>query len=152
VDAILHYENQLPVSLHHLNLHLVPQFPYNNNRTCFYATQALDYLQTHLVNAEIHYVRLFCTYTPTCTCQHLLYCGYFCLDDNSIFLGDFFTISTTRGIVHLPIAFRAPLKSALCWCRRAINTNLRPLPNFFPRIGDAFDPTNSRSASRRQHS
>jgi hypothetical protein len=151
VDTILHYENQLPVLSHHLNLCLVPQFPYGNNQTRFYAAQALDYLQTHLVNGEIHYVRLFRTYTPTCTRQHLLYCGYFRLNDNSIFLGDVFTISTTRGIAHIPTAFRAPLKSALRRCRRAINTNLRPLPNFFPRIGDVFDATNSHPASRRQH-
>jgi hypothetical protein len=151
VNTILHYKNQLPVSSHHLNLRLVPQFPYNNHRTRFFAAQALNYLQTHLVNGKIHYVRLFRTYTPTCTCQHLLYCGYFRLDNNSIFLGDVFTISTARGIAHLLIAFCAPLKSALRRCRYAINTNLRPLSNFFPRIGDAFDATNSCPTSRRQH-
>jgi hypothetical protein len=151
VDTILHYENQLPVSSHHLNLRLVPQFPYDNSQTRFYAAQALDYLQTYLVNGEIRYVRLFRTYTPTCTRQHLLYCGYFRLDDNSIFLGDVFTISTARGIAHLPIAFRAPLEPALRRCRRAINTSLCPLPNFFPRIADAFDATNSRPSNRRQH-
>jgi hypothetical protein len=77
MDTILYYENQLPVSSHHLNLRLVPQIPYNNHQTCFYAAQALEYLQTYLISGKIHYVRLFCTYTPTCTCQHLLYCGNF---------------------------------------------------------------------------
>jgi hypothetical protein len=151
VHAILHYENQLPILSHHLNLRLVPQFPYDNNQTHFYTAQALDYLQTYLVNREIHYICLFHTYTPTCTHQHLLYCGYFRLDNNSIFLGDVFTISTAREITHLPIAFHAPLEPALRWRRCAINTSLCPLPNFIPCIGDAFDAINSRPANRCQH-
>jgi hypothetical protein len=151
VDTILHYKNQLPVSLHHLNLRLVSQFPYNNHQTHFYAAQALNYLQIYLVNGKIYYVRLFCMYTPTCTCQHLLYCGYFRLNNNSNFLSDVFTISTAQGITHLPIAFCAPLEPALYWCCHAINTNLCPLSNFFLRIADAFDATNSHPLNRCQH-